>query len=419
MFGGDMEIPEELKEIVRHSSEAELTELVMQSLKEAIKNPDTFAKAGNFPPMLVNALKAMPMGDQKLRPMAQSMAKMLIGQIKHGQKPDPMSFMNTMLNPGGLPGGPDLAQLLAGQPLPDGFDEDEADDNSGMPEEVANLVAQSAQCKQQDDFEEAEKLLLNAVEICDRDVPGSAALCYVLNNLAATQLILEKYPEAESNLKRFLNVSEKALQPDDHHIADSYFGLAMVRENQGKSSDADLLYTKAISIAEKAYVNSPMELARMLETLGNFYEGQKLYRKSDPLFQRAINMGEKALGGENLDVAEQFVRYTLLLEARGHFSEAEMWCYKSLTVKHALLDAQDPDLAKNQALLASIFIGQDQFGKAEPILKQSIDILKEAGNEDDLIYPLEIYARLLKATDRADEAREVESKIAEYEAAVD
>ena len=66
MFGGgDMEIPEELKQIVRTSSEAEVTELVLQSLKEAVKNPDAFAKAGNLPPMMASALKAMPYGRRK------------------------------------------------------------------------------------------------------------------------------------------------------------------------------------------------------------------------------------------------------------------------------------------------------------------------------------------------------------------
>jgi hypothetical protein len=94
-----------------------------------------------------------------------------------------------------------------------------------------------------------------------------------------------------------------------------------------------------------------------------------------------------------------------------------MWCYRALTAKHALLDATDPDLARNQVLLASIYIGQEQCGKAEPILKQSIAVLEADGSEEDLIYPLEIYARLLKATNRDAEAREVENRIAQYSAA--
>ena len=396
MFGGNTEIPEELKEIVKHSSEAELTELVMQSLKEAMKDPESFAKAGNFPPMLITALKAMPAGDQKIRPMAQSMAKMLIAQIKHGQTPDPMSFISNLMDlPAGSPAqGP-------GQP--------------SIPEEVNNLIEQSKLCKREDDLAEAEKLLRSALEICQRDYPESLSTCHVLNQLATAQLMQDNYTDAESNLKHFLNLAEKHLPANDCLVADSYFGLAMVRENQGKSADADLLYTRALSIAEKAYAQSPLELAHMLETLANFYEAQKLYRKSDPLFQRAISLREQTLGKENLEVAEQFVRYTLILEARGHFSEAEMWCYRALTVKHALLSENDPDLARNQALLASIYIGQEQFTKAEPVVKQSIDILTAAGNEDDLLYPLEIYARLLKATNRQEEAAAIETILGEYE----
>ena len=92
-----------------------------------------------------------------------------------------------------------------------------------------------------------------------------------------------------------------------------------------------------------------------------------------------------------------------------------MWCYRALQVKHGLLEESDPDLCRNQALLASIYIGQEQCAKAEPLLKQSIALLEAAENEDDLLYPLEVYLRLLKATNRDDEAKEVESRIAEYE----
>lgn len=413
MFSGDMEIPEQLKDIVKHSSEAELTDIVLQSLREAIKDPDAFAKmaGNNIPPMLISSLKKMPMGDQMLRPMAQSMAKMLIKQVKHGQKADFSDFQeslqSTLFDPSNLPFMNDLMSDYEG---------DAKIDQAGqIPPEVNRLVEQSLECKKQDDYEQAESLLQQALDICQRDLPESKTTCQVLNYLATTQLILEKYLDAETNLKNFLTLAEKQLPPNDHLVASSYFGLAMVRESQGKTSDADLLYNKAISIAEKSYADNPMELAYMLETLGNFYEGQKLYRKSDPLFQRALTLREKELGSDNLEVAEQFVRYALVLEARKNFTDAEMWCYRSLTIKHALLKPSDPDLARNQALLASIYIGQEQCTKAEPIITQSIATLEEAGDEDDLIYPLEIYARLLKATDREDEAKKIEERLLAYE----
>jgi tetratricopeptide (TPR) repeat protein len=406
MFGGDMEIPEQLKEIVRHSSEAEVVEIVLQSLKEAMKDPDAFAKAGNIPPMLANGLKMLPKTDQALRPMAQTMAQMLIKQIKHGQTPSFADLQQAQNSLGSA--GSWMSNLMGGS--------DPEQEPASIPPEVDQLIEKSIECKKRDDFAKAEELLKEALKICERDQPESVATCQVLNHLATTQLILEKYEDAEANLRQFLKLSEKQLQPDDHHIASSYFGLAMVRETQGKTADADLLYKKALSIAEKAYADAPLELAHMLETLGNFYEGQKLYRKSDPLFQRALSLREKALGNENLEVAEQFVRYALVLESRGHFAEAEMFCYRSLTIKHALLEPADPDLARNQALLASIYIGQDEFGKAEPILKQSIATLEESGDHQDLIYPLEIYVRLLTATSREDEAKEVASRVAAYSA---
>lgn len=399
MFGGGMEIPEQLKEIIRHSSEAEVVEIVMMSLKEAIKDPDAFARAGNVPPMLANGLKMLPKTDAALRPMAKTMAQMLIKQVKTGATPsfddmkdslaDASSWMSTFMG---------------------GMDEEapESAATAAIPDQITRLIEESIECKKRDDFEKAEELLKEALKVCPAE---SAAACHVLNNLATTQLILDKYDDAEVNLKQFLKLSEKHLAPNDQLIASSYFGLAMVREAQNKTADADLLYKKALSIAENAYANAPLELAHMLETLANFYNGQKLWRKSDPLFQRAFLLREKALGPEDLEVAEQYVRYALVHESREHYSEAEMFCYKSLQIKYKLLKADDPDLARNQALLASIYVGQQEFAKAEPILKQSIDVLEKAGDEDELIYPLEILVRLLKATEREDEAQKVSERL--------
>jgi tetratricopeptide (TPR) repeat protein len=394
MFGGNMEIPEQLKEIVRNSSEAEVIEIVMMSLKEAMKDPDAFAKAGNIPPMLAGGLKMLPKSDEALRPMAKSMAQMLIKQVKTGGAPSFEDMKDSLADAGSW-----MSNFMG----------DSADELDAIPDQVTNLIEQSIELKKRENFEKAEEVLKEALNICP---PESAAACQVLNNLATTQLILDKYDQAEANLKLFLKLSEKYLSPDDHHIASSYFGLAMVREAQNKTADADLLYKKAISIAEKAYANSPLEFAHMLETLGNFYEGQKLWKKSDSFYQRAFALREKALGNEDLEVAEQNVRYALIQESREHFAEAEMFCYRSLTIKHKLLKPNDPDLARNQALLASIYIGQQEFIKAEPILKQAIATLEEAGDEDDLIYPLEILVRLLNATNREVEAEEVAKTVA-------
>lgn len=397
MFGGGMEIPEQLKEIIRHSSEAEVVEIVMMSLKEAIKDPDAFARAGNVPPMLASGLKMLPKNDEALRPMAKTMAQMLIKQVKSGSKPTFDDMKDSLADASSW-----MSNFMGGM-------EDDTAAVPAIPDEVTKLIEQSIECKKREEFEKAEELLKQALNMCP---PESAAACQVLNNLATTQLILDKYEDAEANLKQFLKLSEKYLSPDDHHIASSYFGLAMVREAQNKTADADLLYKKALAIAEKAYANSPLELAHMLETLANFYEGQKLWRKADPLYQRAFMLREKALGAEHLEVAEQFVRYALVHENREHYAEAEMFCYKSLQIKYKLLKADDPDLARNQALLASIYVGQKEYSKAEPILKQSIEVLEKGDDEDELIYPLEILVRLLNETNRQDESKEVAEHLA-------
>lgn len=418
-----MEIPDELKEIVKHSSEAELTELVMQSLKEALKDPDKFAMAfGNLPPFLANSLKHIPNNDATLRPMAQMMASMLIQQVKHGQTPNIFEMQSQITKAMGDPKSAGWMNNVYGEYQKAVEAEDSkaitgsaspasASSATGIPEEVATLMDQSVESRERGDIVEAENQALLAVLACVRECPDSPTMCHVLDYLNDVLLEQDKFSSAEPNLKKCLQLAEKVLPADHGVVASSYSGLARVRESQKKFDDADLLHGKAVAVAEKAFAGEPDDLADIIETAAVFYEGQKRYRKSDPLYQRAFSLREQAFGGKDLDVAEQAVRYALALEGRPNYPEAEMWCYRALQIKHDLLPADDPDLARNQVLLASIYIGQEQYEKAEPILQESIKIIEKSEDEEDLLYPFGVLSRLLHKTNREEEAKEIDATI--------
>lgn len=414
-----LEIPDQLKEIVKHSSEAELTELVMQSLKEALRDPDQFAKAfGDLPPFLANSLKHIPNNEATLRPMAQMMAGMLIQQVKHGKpanifdmqaqmqqamkNPESAAWMNSVYNEyQDATQAEEVAPKAIGQ-----------SSSSSIPDEVKSLMDQSVEFRERDEIEAATEHALLAALACARECPDSPTMCYVLDYVNDLLLDQEKFALAEPNVKKCLQLAEKVLPSNHSVVASSYSGLGRIRASQNKIDDADLLFTKAVNVGEKAFASEPDDLADLIEHAALFYEAQKRYRKSDPLFQRAFSLREQAFGQKDLDVAEQAVRYALALEARENFNDAEMWCYRALQIKHDLMEKNNPDLARNQVLLASIYIGKQEFDKAEPILKESIKIIEESSDAEDLLYPLQVLSRMLHASGREDEAKEIDKTIA-------
>ena len=118
-----------------------------------------------------------------------------------------------------------------------------------------------------------------------------------------------KYSDAEPLYQRALVIKEKALGPDHPDTALSLNNLASLYDNQGKYSDAEPLYQRALVIREKALGPDHPGTATSLYCLAFHYHNQGKYDVAEPLYQRALMIYEIALGPrspKDCGVAEQF-----------------------------------------------------------------------------------------------------------------
>jgi tetratricopeptide (TPR) repeat protein len=81
------------------------------------------------------------------------------------------------------------------------------------------------------------------------DHPGYAV---ALNKLAIVFLAEGKYSEAEGLFKRALAIREKALGANHSDVGQTLNNLALVYQDQGKYEDAEGLLKRALVIREKA-----------------------------------------------------------------------------------------------------------------------------------------------------------------------
>src|SRR5215472_15826155 len=79
-------------------------------------------------------------------------------------------------------------------------------------------------------------------------------------------------------------------------------GLAAWRE--GKYSEAEGLYKRALAIREKALGASHPDVAWTLNNLALVYRDQGKYMEAAGLFERALAIRKKALGANHLDVGQ-------------------------------------------------------------------------------------------------------------------
>ena len=113
-----------------------------------------------------------------------------------------------------------------------------------------------------------------------------------------------KYTEAEPLYQRALAIDEKALGPEHPDVATDLNNLALLYQGQGKYTEAEPLHKRALAIWEKALGPEHPHVGQSLNNLAALYQAQGKYTEAEPLFQRSLAIREKALGPEHPNVAE-------------------------------------------------------------------------------------------------------------------
>lgn len=416
-------IPPEVKEIIKNSNEEQVVEMMMQSLKYALDNPDELKKAmPGVPAQALASMKFFPRTDAALRPMAKVMADLLIQQVKYGKEPTPEEVTKAVsgalmgsgafggLSPdamanamkGGIPGFPNLggaggrsAELADGITVPATSPSASTSSiDSAALSEYQKQMASGKNRMAELEFSEAEANFSRAVELIDPHQEEGEELFSALQHLSIAQLEQDKYEDAEEILKRWLKMGERIYSPEHQLLAGAYLGLARVRESQKKFNDAELLYNRALSIAETAGDDDLESHVSTLESVAYFYDSRKRYKKADSLFEKSYSLKKDAYGDDSLEVAEYEVQYAAVLNEREQYEEALQWLDKAYAKQVEITDAIDPDVLATRLVKIESLIGLARLDDAEAELSELMTIFEENGDEDSLTEAKELLSEI-------------------------
>jgi tetratricopeptide (TPR) repeat protein len=441
-------IPEEVKQIIRTASEEEVVEIMLQSLKMALENPDEMAKAmPGMPKEMLGVMQLFPKTDEALRPMAKAMATLIIQQVKYGKNPTEaeitkvvsealmgsgalggmagmpgMGGMGGMPGMGGLPGMSGMPGMgaLPGMPGTGGIPNVGAATtpvsrgpalDPDVAREVDTHISNGKNRLAEQEFEEAEKAFGSAVDLLEDKQPEGDLMFTALQHQSIAQLEQAEYLKAEPVLKRWLRLGEKIYSPEHSLLAGAYLGLARVRESQQKMDDAELLYKRALSIAEKSGEQDPESLSATIDSVAYFYESRKRHKKSDPLFDQSYSLRKKLYGEESLEVADFEVEYALVLNDRGQHEEAIMWCKRAYETKKKELGEDDGEVFDVMIQLAEIMFDAKDYDGAEPLLRQVTERMTPC--TEGRIEALDLLSQLLREIGKDEEAAVIEKELAQ------
>jgi len=116
-----------------------------------------------------------------------------------------------------------------------------------------------------------------------------------------------------------LTISEKTVGPDHPYVGAPLNNLANLYKMEGRYSEAERLYRRALQIQEKSLGPSHPMVAGDLNNLGNLYLTEGRYADSEASLERSLSIQDKTLGAGHPLVAGNLNNLGNLYAALGRF----------------------------------------------------------------------------------------------------
>jgi tetratricopeptide (TPR) repeat protein len=249
---------------------------------------------------------------------------------------------------------------------------------------------------------DAERIVRHAEAVVERlgreRFPAIAAELH----LRRTALLLSqgKYPEADSESSRGLELARKAHEPDSLRTAEFIFahGRALFRLRKHREAVARL--SQALELRERHLGREHPELIPILNTLSAafLYSGQA--EEAIRTVRRAIAIHEASGGPENSNLAAPLSTLALQLRTQGQVAEARKHQARALAIMERTFGPDHPQTGLALANLGQFSSDLDRIDEALDLYQRALRAFERAQGQDSLrsltvlFYRSETYLRV-------------------------
>jgi len=170
----------------------------------------------------------------------------------------------------------------------------------------------------------AETHLTEAVEVLESlDLGNEAALAHALDGLAAAEMDLKRYQEAESSFQRALELRRRSLPADHPDIALSLNNLASLYSRTGRHDEAETMFRQALERFRSIYGDAHPRVAVATYNLGSTQSDAGRPVEALPTLRAALDLAATVFPAGHVNLAVMQSKYGLCLVRLGRYSEAE------------------------------------------------------------------------------------------------
>lgn len=240
---------------------------------------------------------------------------------------------------------------------------------------VAHLIAKETQ------YDAYGELVRQTLEHAEQSLPGNdPELADALLSAGNHAIFQRKYSEAETLLRRALDVNIKAHGEESEAVAANLNRLCVVARELEKPNEAEMAIQRALQIAKKSLLNSHV-YPRTIETLASLRETQGRIEEATSLYKEAIVHFERLYGYPSYETIESLYRQSGHFLRVGNFVDAEKAIRRAIETMDQIDGISDYEKSDYMATLANALEGLGRMDESEEAGKQSHELFERAQKE--------------------------------------
>lgn len=246
-------------------------------------------------------------------------------------------------------------------------------------------------------------------------------VCNLLNKIGMFLVGRAAYSESEMLFRKALEIAENQIGKEHAYVASSLNNLGKLLKNQGRFVESEPYFTEALKIRNQLLGHNHLDIANNLNDLGMVLQAQGKYTQAEPLFRETIKILELHLGKEQPEISKSLNNLALLLKYQGKYVEAEKLFYQALKIREKHLGNDHPDVANSLNNLAGLLQAQGKYAEAEKFFQKALKIYEtRLGAEqvsitfDYVRINSELERRALELEKANEELKELDRKKSEF-----
>ncbi len=188
-----------------------------------------------------------------------------------------------------------------------------------------------------------------------------------------TYLALGEYDQAESNLKRAIEVAARELGPENPETLRSKVALADVHREQGRYDESEALLKETLDIRRRVLgPENPQTLATMT-SLASIEVYQKRAKEAETLGRETVELNRRIMGPEHPQTLISMHYYARAFQDQERWGEAETLFNETLTIKRRVLGDDHLETLKTMNDLANVYMSERRVPEAEALYMETLE----------------------------------------------